>query len=67
MMSGHTLLVILGGFLWLGLSGNILILIPLIIIHLIFLMEIGVAFLQIYVFISLSILYLQDTISYDTH
>lgn len=67
MMSGHTLMVILGGFIFLGLSGNLLILIPFSILHLIFLMEIGVAFLQVYVFLVLSTLYLQDIKSADAH
>ena len=67
MMSGHTLLVILGGFLFNLLTLNFLIIFPVIILHLIFLMEIGVAFLQVYVFIVLSTLYLQDTSSATQH
>ena len=67
MMAGHTLLVILIFFLYTNLILNWLLLIPIIVIHLIYFMECGVAVLQVYVFVVLSYLYLTDTISYPSH
>ena len=67
MMSGHTLLVILITFLYAGLSLNVFIALPFIVIHLIFFMEIGVALLQVYVFITLSSLYLNDVNNPHSH
>lgn len=67
MMSGHSLLKILAGFAWTMLSiGGIfyfLQLIPLIIVFLITGLEIGIAFLQAYVFTVLVCIYLNDSIN----
>jgi ATP synthase subunit 6 len=69
MMAGHTLLKILVTFLFSSFKfGGIFILIniiPIIIIHLVILIEVGVALLQVYVFYVLSCFYLKDTI--DLH
>jgi F-type H+-transporting ATPase subunit a len=66
MMSGHTLLIILFSFFYLNIHFNILFFFPSLILQAIFYIEIGVAFLQIYVFIVLSFLYLQD-IAFESH
>lgn len=63
MMSGHTLLAILMGFVYLGINFNIFFFAAAFLIHMIFLMEAAVALIQIYVFTVLSSLYLQDTYS----
>jgi F-type H+-transporting ATPase subunit a len=67
MMSGHCLLKILAGFAWAMLaSGTILSIfhiLPLIVIFLITGLEIGIAFLQAYVFTLLLCVYLNDAIS----
>jgi ATP synthase subunit 6 len=47
--AGHMLLGILSFFLFKGLSANPLIVVPLLIVHCIGILEVGVAFLQIYV------------------
>lgn len=62
MLAGHTLLYILGNFgftlMWKHIVG--IIFIPFIIIFLIFLLEIGIAFIQAYVFSILLMIYLND-------
>lgn len=67
MMSGHSLLKILAGFSWTMLSTGgifyILQLVPLIIVFLITGLEIGIAFLQAYVFVVLTCIYLNDSIN----
>lgn len=67
MMSGHCLLKILAGFSWaMFSSGTILSIfhvLPLIVIFLITGLEIGIAFLQAYVFTLLLCVYLNDAIS----
>jgi F-type H+-transporting ATPase subunit a len=62
MLAGHTLLYILGNFGFNLAYKHIIsiILIPFIIILLIFLLEIGIAFIQAYVFTILLIIYLND-------
>jgi len=64
MMAGHTLLKILSNFLFLILnSGGIFILfdiIPIIIFLLVIVMELAIAFLQVYVFVVLYSIYLKD-------
>lgn len=67
MLSGHTLLVILSVFLISGISGNFLIVLPLILLHMIFGLEIGVAILQAYVFTTLILLYITDTENFSAH
>lgn len=67
MMSGHSLLKILAGFSWTMLSAGglfyVLQLIPLIVVFLITGLEIGIAFLQAYVFVVLTCIYLNDSIN----
>lgn len=67
MMSGHTLLKIIAGFAWTMLSfGGIwyfLHLFPLLIILAVTILELGIAFLQAYVFTILICLYLKDAIN----
>lgn len=66
MMAGHTLLKILSGFAWTMLSMGgvfyILHLIPLLIVLAVIGLELGIAFLQAYVFTVLTCLYLHDAI-----
>ena len=66
MMSGHTLLKILAGFAWtMLLKSNIwlfLFLIPFIIVFIVTAVEIGIAFLQAYVFTILVCIYLHDVL-----
>jgi F0F1-type ATP synthase membrane subunit a len=66
MMSGHTLLKIIAGFAWTMLSFGgiwyILQLFPLLIIMAVTVLELGIAFLQAYVFTILICLYLNDAI-----
>lgn len=64
MMAGHTLLHILVSFLFLSLSSTFYLsidLLPYSILFAIVMMELAIAFLQIYVFVVLSVLYLHDT------
>lgn len=65
MMSGHTLLHILVSFLFSSLLTSMLFyfvdLLPYLLLQCIILMELSIAFLQIYVFLVLSALYLLDT------
>jgi F-type H+-transporting ATPase subunit a len=65
MMSGHTLLHILLSFLYKlffsALFFFLFLFLPLLIIQCVLFMEIGISLLQIYVFVSLSSLYLNDT------
>jgi F-type H+-transporting ATPase subunit a len=67
MMSGHCLLKILAGFTWTMLSSNgVLVLfhiMPVMVIFAIIGLEIGIAFLQAYVFSLLLCVYLNDAIS----
>jgi ATP synthase subunit 6 len=73
MMSGHTLLKILGGFLWAflsqiakgGVSFGFLILsiLPWLVIMAILVLECAVAFLQAYVFTVLIAIYLNDGVN----
>jgi ATP synthase subunit 6 len=66
-MSGHTLLKILSGFAWvLLISGSILSyfsIFPFVIIFLISGLEFAIALLQAYVFLTLLVIYLNDTIN----
>lgn len=67
MMAGHTLLKVIGGFSWTMLKQGgfiflILHLVPLIIVYLLIGLELGVAFIQAYVFTILSCIYLSDVI-----
>jgi len=65
-MAGHTLLKILSGFAWTMLSMGgvfyILHLIPLLIVIAVIGLELGIAFLQAYVFTVLTCLYLHDAL-----
>ena len=67
MMSGHCLLKILAGFAWAMLSSftllSIMHLLPLLVIIAIIGLELGIAFLQAYVFTLLLCVYLNDAIS----
>lgn len=69
MMSGHTLLKILTSFIFSTLSFGsfyfILNILPLILLHIIIAMECCIAVLQVYVFIVLSCLYLNDITHID--
>lgn len=62
LISGHTLLNIIGnfGFKYTFLSPYIFIIIPILFIALIFLLEIGIALIQAYVFTLLTITYIKD-------
>jgi F-type H+-transporting ATPase subunit a len=64
MFAGHSLVKILMSFAWLFLNSALPILsIPVFILLLaIFLMEVGIAYLQSYVFSALSSMYLEDVI-----
>jgi len=67
MMSGHTLLKVIGGFGWkmLMLGGVYIVLhyIPLLILFALYGLELGVACIQAYVFVILIIIYLKDSIN----
>lgn len=72
MVAGHSLLHILAGAL-VNIGNNLkklddffflLLVIPFIIILLVYFLELGIAFLQSYVFIMLSLIYLKDTLVY---
>lgn len=65
MFAGHSLVKILMSFAWLFLTSSLSILsIPvLLLLFIIFFMEIGIAYLQSYVFGALSGMYFEDTIS----
>ena len=67
MMAGHTLVVIIAGFGWsmICAGGSMLIvsLIPMLIVFALMGLEIGVSFLQAYVFTILSCIYLNDAIA----
>lgn len=67
MMSGHTLLKVIGGFGWkMLMAGGIFILfhyIPLLILFLLYGLELGVACIQAYVFVTLIVIYLKDSIN----
>ena len=71
MMSGHTLIHILVSFIFLSLSyGNLILIInlfPIFIIHVIIFMELCIALLQVYVFLVLSCLYINDIINLTNH
>jgi len=64
MFAGHSLVKILMSFAWLFLNSMLPVLsIPVFILLLaIFLMEVGIAYLQSYVFSALSSMYLEDVI-----
>ena len=66
MLSGHCLVKILAGFAWsmIGMGGSMVYLsIPLLIVVMaVFLLEIGVSFLQSYVFTILTCIYFKDAI-----
>jgi len=66
LMAGHSLLKILAGFAWVMLSGGVLGVIgsfsTLTVIFLITGLEVGIAFLQAYVFTVLTCLYLHDAV-----
>lgn len=66
MMAGHTLLKVIGGFSWKMLkAGGILVVfhfVPLVVVFLLIGLELGVAFIQAYVFTILSCIYLGDVI-----
>jgi ATP synthase subunit 6 len=67
MMAGHTLLYILSSFAFsLAKVFFILFLIPIIVIYLVYLLEIGIACLQAYVFIVLLSIYLNNSL-YPAH
>lgn len=67
MMAGHTLLKVIAGFAWQMMKGGGLLFIghvvPLIILFLLVGLELGVAFIQAYVFTVLSCIYLNDSIN----
>jgi F-type H+-transporting ATPase subunit a len=67
MMAGHTLVVIIAGFAWsmICAGGSLLIvsLVPMLIVFALMGLEIGVSFLQAYVFTILSCIYLNDAIA----
>lgn len=71
MMAGHTLLKILTSFVFATLATGsiffILNLIPILILHIVIVMECCIAGLQIYVFIVLSSIYIQDVTDVDAH
>jgi len=66
MMAGHTLLKVIAGFAWtMMLAGGGLLIahtIPLIILVVLMLLELGVAVIQAYVFTILTCIYLNDAI-----
>ena len=68
-MSGHTLIIILGGFIYQGFSSGALIFVVTLIPFTVFLaivgLEIAVAIIQSYVFTILSAIYIRDAI--DLH
>ena len=67
MMSGHTLLKILIGFVWTmmtsSLMGTLCFFIPMTIIFMVTVLELAIAFLQAYVFTVLLSIYLNDVIN----
>jgi F-type H+-transporting ATPase subunit a len=67
MMSGHCLLKILAGFAWTMFSSASILtvfhIVPLMVIFAIIGLELGIAFLQAYVFTLLLCVYLNDAIS----
>lgn len=68
MMAGHTLLKVIAGFAWVMACKAIFVLnvvhiIPLLVVFLLVGLELGVAFIQAYVFTILSCIYLSDVIS----
>jgi F-type H+-transporting ATPase subunit a len=67
MMAGHTLLKIIAGFGWTLMSASGLLFlvsyIPLIVLIPLFGLELGVAFIQAFVFSILTCIYLNDAIS----
>jgi ATP synthase subunit 6 len=68
MMAGHTLLHILSDFsLKLGKLKYLYLIFPLIIVILISLLEVGVSFLQAYVFVLLIALYYNDSLKIETN
>jgi ATP synthase subunit 6 len=67
LMSGHTLLKILAGFIWLmilgGSIGSVCFVIPAAIVFIVTGLELAIAFLQAYVFTILVIIYFNDVLS----
>nr|QWK44997.1 ATPase subunit 6 [Analipus japonicus] len=66
MMAGHTLLKVIAGFAWamMGSGGLLLIahMLPLVVLVILFGLELGVAFIQAYVFTILSCIYINDAL-----
>jgi len=62
MLAGHTLLFILGGFMFTVINKNIILvfLMPLSVVVMVILLEICIAFIQAYVFTILLIIYIND-------
>ena len=62
-MAGHTLLKVILGFAWniLSLEEFFLLFLPFVILILLFVLELGVALIQTYVFITLTCIYIQDS------
>jgi F-type H+-transporting ATPase subunit a len=69
MMAGHTLLAILAGFLWSGLTSGVLLalvtLLPLVLFLALIGLEIAVSLIQSYVWVVLTTIYLKDAL--DLH
>lgn len=69
LVSGHTLIIILGGFIYQGFSSGVLMFVVTLIPFTVFLaivgLEIAVAIIQAYVFTILSAIYIRDAI--DLH
>ena len=67
MMSGHILLKVIAGFSWSMLNVNFLIfishIIPLLLLIILTGLELGVAFIQAYVFSNLVSLYINDALN----
>lgn len=67
MLAGHILLHLIASFSWKFITGSLigvlLAPVPLILLTLLFGLEIGVAFIQAYVFVLLTCSYLNDAIS----
>ena len=63
LMAGHTLLKVILGFAWniLSLEEFFLLFLPFVILILLFVLELGVALIQTYVFITLTCIYIQDS------
>jgi F0F1-type ATP synthase membrane subunit a len=64
MLAGHTLLYIMSSFVMAFINSGYLILaaLPFIIILAVYVLELGIAFIQAYVFIILLVIYLNDAL-----